>query len=172
MSAHLYCGLYQGGLGWYCGLASEFELAHSGEVHPANSPWLGHGASASDRAQHLALQTPTYRRTPSKKRIWSILWWSGTVRGHISCICCGMHCTSLYKPDVTTVQAATFRSSKSASLPPKEHAYAFWHQEMHFIRYSELGFWSHTGLNLAHGIIATLSGDMHVLTHRPVCRGP
>jgi hypothetical protein len=80
-----------------------------------------------------------------------------------------MHCTSLSKPDVTTVQAATFRSSKSASLPPKEHAYAFWHQEMHFIRYSELGFWSHTGLNLAHGIIATLSGDMHVLTHRPVC---
>jgi hypothetical protein len=27
-----------------------------------------------------------------------------------------------------------------------------------FFRYSELGFWSHTGLNLAHGIFATLSG--------------
>jgi hypothetical protein len=37
------------------------------------------------------------------------------------------------------------------------------------IRYSELGFCSHTGLNLAHGKIATLSGDEHLLTHRPVC---
>jgi hypothetical protein len=25
------------------------------------------------------------------------------------------------------------------------------------------------GLNLAHGKIATLSGDVHVLTNRPVC---
>jgi hypothetical protein len=39
---------------------------------------------------------------------------------------------------------------------------------MHLFRYSELGFCSHTGLNLAHGIIATLSRDMQVLTHRPV----
>jgi hypothetical protein len=29
---------------------------------------------------------------------------------------------------------------------------------MHVFRYAELGFWSYTGLNLAHGIIATLSG--------------
>jgi hypothetical protein len=38
MIAHLYNDLYQGVLGWFCGLASELELAHSGAVHPANSP--------------------------------------------------------------------------------------------------------------------------------------
>jgi hypothetical protein len=33
--------LYQGVLGWFCGLASELELAHLGAVHPANSPMAG-----------------------------------------------------------------------------------------------------------------------------------
>jgi hypothetical protein len=37
MIAHLYHDLYQGGLGWFCGLGSELELAHSGAVHPAKS---------------------------------------------------------------------------------------------------------------------------------------
>jgi hypothetical protein len=55
--AHIYHDLYQRIFGWFCGLASELELAHSGAVHPANSP--GPGASVSDRAQHLALQAPT-----------------------------------------------------------------------------------------------------------------
>jgi hypothetical protein len=77
-----------------------------------------------------------------------------------------MHCTSPTKPGISTAQAATLSSSKSAFLPPNEHANAFWHQEL-FIRYSELGLWSHTSLNLAHGTITTLSGDVHVLTHRP-----
>jgi hypothetical protein len=31
-------------------------------------------------------------------------------------------------------------------------------KKMHFFRYSELAFWSHTGLNLAHGMVATLPG--------------
>jgi hypothetical protein len=38
MIAHLYHDLYQEVLGWFCGLASELELAHSGAVPPANSP--------------------------------------------------------------------------------------------------------------------------------------
>jgi hypothetical protein len=37
MIAHLFHDLYQGVLGWFCGLASELELAHSA-VHPAISP--------------------------------------------------------------------------------------------------------------------------------------
>jgi hypothetical protein len=41
MIAHLYHDLYQGVLGWFRGLASELELAHSGAVHPANSPLPG-----------------------------------------------------------------------------------------------------------------------------------
>jgi hypothetical protein len=40
-------------------------------------------------------------------------------KGRNSCICCGMHCTSLSKPDVTTAQATTLSSSKSTLLPPK-----------------------------------------------------
>jgi hypothetical protein len=36
MIAHLYCDLYQGGLGWFCYLASELQLAHSCAVYPAN----------------------------------------------------------------------------------------------------------------------------------------
>jgi hypothetical protein len=59
MISHLYRDLYQGVWDWFCGLASELELGHSGAVHSANSRWLGPGASASDRAQHLALQAPT-----------------------------------------------------------------------------------------------------------------
>jgi hypothetical protein len=71
MIAHFYHDLYQGVLGWFCGLASELELAHVGAVHPADSPWLVPGASASDRAQHLALQAPTSHQ--AKKRFWSTL---------------------------------------------------------------------------------------------------
>jgi hypothetical protein len=71
MLAHLYHDLYHGVLGWFCGLASELELAHSGALNPANCPWLGHGASDSDRAQHLALQVPTSYQT--KKRLWRTL---------------------------------------------------------------------------------------------------
>jgi hypothetical protein len=41
MIAHLYHDLYQGVLGWHCGRSSEIELAHSGAVHPANSPTAG-----------------------------------------------------------------------------------------------------------------------------------
>jgi hypothetical protein len=37
MIAHLYHDLYQVLLGWFCGLTSELELAHSCAVHPANS---------------------------------------------------------------------------------------------------------------------------------------
>jgi hypothetical protein len=41
MIAHLYHDFYQGVLGWFCGLASELELAHSGAVHPSNFPMAG-----------------------------------------------------------------------------------------------------------------------------------
>jgi hypothetical protein len=60
MIAHLYQDLYQGVLGWFCGLASELELAHSGAVHPANSPMAGPGAS--DTVQNLGAHF-----TPKKK---------------------------------------------------------------------------------------------------------
>jgi hypothetical protein len=63
--------------------------------------------------------------------------------------------------NVSNAQDATLSSRKSALLPPNEHANAFWHQKLHSFQYSELGFWSRMGLNLAHGIIATVSGDMH-----------
>jgi hypothetical protein len=38
MIARICHDLYQGVLGWFCCLASELGLAHSGAVHPANSP--------------------------------------------------------------------------------------------------------------------------------------
>jgi hypothetical protein len=126
-----------------------------------NLSWLDPGASTSDRAQNLALQTPISHQT--EKRVLSTLWWSGTGKGRISCICCRMHCTSLCKPDISIAQAATLSSSNSALLPPIEHTNAFGHQEIHSFRYSELGFCSHTGLNLAHGTIATVTGDMRVM---------
>jgi hypothetical protein len=56
-----------------------------------NPSWLDPGASASERAQHLSLQTPTSHQ--AKKRFWSTLWWSGMGKGRISCICCRMHLT-------------------------------------------------------------------------------
>jgi hypothetical protein len=64
MIAHIYHDLYQGVLVWFCSLALELELAHSGAVHPANSPMAGPGASASDRAQHLGI----YKRPLRTKR--------------------------------------------------------------------------------------------------------
>jgi hypothetical protein len=41
MIAQFYHDLYQGVLGWFCGLASELELAHSGAANPANFPMAG-----------------------------------------------------------------------------------------------------------------------------------
>jgi hypothetical protein len=41
MIAHVYFDLYQRVLGWFCSLASELELAHSGAVHPASVPIAG-----------------------------------------------------------------------------------------------------------------------------------
>jgi hypothetical protein len=76
MIANLYHVLYQGVLGWFCGLALELDLAHSGAVHLPIPQWLGPGAS--DRAQHLALQMNT-----SHQAFWSTLWGSGTAKGHI-----------------------------------------------------------------------------------------
>jgi hypothetical protein len=55
------------------------------------SLWLDPGAS--DKARHLALQTPTSHQ--AKTRFWSTFWWSGTGKGRISCICCRMHLTLL-----------------------------------------------------------------------------
>jgi hypothetical protein len=46
-----------------------------------NPLWLDPGASASDRAQHLPLQTPTSHQV--KKRFWSTLWWSGSHFMHL-----------------------------------------------------------------------------------------
>jgi hypothetical protein len=84
-----------------------------------NPSWLDPGAS--DRAQHLALRTPTSRQM----RFWSSLWWSVTGKGRISYICCRMHCTSLSEPNISTTRATTLSSSISALLPPIEHANAF-----------------------------------------------
>jgi hypothetical protein len=69
--AHLCHDLYQGVLGWFCGFAWELELTHSCAHHPAigESLWPGPGASASDRALHLALQAPTSHQ--ARKRFWS-----------------------------------------------------------------------------------------------------
>jgi hypothetical protein len=80
------------------------------------------------------------------------------------------------KPDISTAQAATLSSSNSASLPPIEHTSALCHREIRLFRYSELGFCSHTGVNLAHGMIATLSRDMPLRRLRlhqfQVCKRP
>jgi hypothetical protein len=60
MMPHLYHGLYRGGLGWFCGLASELERAHSGAVHPCFSPMAGplvtvtgHSTSPYRRPLHI-----------------------------------------------------------------------------------------------------------------------
>jgi hypothetical protein len=120
MISHLYSKLQKGGLVWFWGFASELELPRWGAVQPAKS--LVAGASASDRAQHLTLQTSTSHE--AKKRFWITLWWSGMTKGRTSCICCRMHCTSLSKPDISTAQAATLNSNNSALLPPIEHSNA------------------------------------------------
>jgi hypothetical protein len=63
-------------LSWFAGVLSTLP----------NPSWLDPGAS--DRVQHLALQTRTSHHM--KKRFWSILWWSGTGKNSISCVCCRM----------------------------------------------------------------------------------
>jgi hypothetical protein len=84
---------------------------------PRSSSWLAGVLStlpnpsrldpgASDRAQHLTLQTPASHQ--AKKRSWSTLWWSGTGKGRISRICCRMHCTSLSKPDFSFFSGCRF----------------------------------------------------------------
>jgi hypothetical protein len=74
MTANLCYCVYQGVWGWICGLASELELAHSDAVHLASFPKAGHhGARASERAKHFALQTPTSTSQQAKKRFWSTL---------------------------------------------------------------------------------------------------
>jgi hypothetical protein len=123
MISHLYYELHQGGLVRFWGFPSELELDRWGAGPLPNPLWLETGSSASDRAQHLALQAPTSHQ--AQKGFWSTLWWSGTGKGHISCIYCRMHCTSLSKPDISTALAATASSSNSALLPPIEHANAF-----------------------------------------------
>jgi hypothetical protein len=65
MIARFYHDLYQGALGWFCGLASELELAHSGAVHSFNSPVAGpwcqcQGAAPRPTGAHF---------TPSKKTV-------------------------------------------------------------------------------------------------------
>jgi hypothetical protein len=65
MIVHLCYDVYQGVLEWFCGLASELELAPTGAVPPAIFPKAGPGARASDRAQQFALQTPTSQQAKS-----------------------------------------------------------------------------------------------------------
>jgi hypothetical protein len=64
MIAHLYHDLYQEVLIWFCGLASELELAHSGAVHPANFPMAGPWCQCE--RQGAAPRTTDTRFTPSK----------------------------------------------------------------------------------------------------------
>jgi hypothetical protein len=122
MISHLRYELHQGWLVWFWGFASELELARWGAVHPVKSLMLDPGASASDRAQHLVLQTPTSHQ--AKKRFWSTMRWLATGKGRISCISCRMPCTSFSKPDIYTAQAAPMSTSNSALLPPVEHSNA------------------------------------------------
>jgi hypothetical protein len=78
-------------------------------------------------------------------------------KGRNSCICCGMHCTSLSKP-CHRCPSCHFELKQvgfTATYRPRQCLLT---SRNTFFRYSELGFRSHTGLNLAHGVIATLSG--------------
>jgi hypothetical protein len=64
MISHLYYDLNQGGLGCFCCLASELELARVLATLPIPT-WLGPDARASDKEQHLVLRTPTLHRAKS-----------------------------------------------------------------------------------------------------------
>jgi hypothetical protein len=158
MILQLYYEFHQGGLVWFWGLPRSLSWLAGVLSTLPNPSGLDPGASASDRAQHLALQMPTSHQ--AKKRFWSTLWWSGTGKGRISCICCQMLCTSLSKPYIPT--AATLSSSNSALLPSVEHANSDIKKYIYFNTQS----WA-SAVTRAHGIISTLSGDTHVLTHRP-----
>jgi hypothetical protein len=79
MIAQLYHDLYQGVLGWFCGLASELELAHSGAVHPAKSPiaW----AWCQCQCQGAAPRPIGAHFTPSKKVVLEHFVMVGDGRG-------------------------------------------------------------------------------------------
>jgi hypothetical protein len=66
MIAHLYHDFYQGVLGWFCGLASEPELAHSGAGPPANSSMAGPVTGRST----LPCKCPLH--TKQKSSFWSL----------------------------------------------------------------------------------------------------
>jgi fructose-1,6-bisphosphatase len=65
MIAHVYLDLYQRVLGWFCGLASELELAHSGAVHPANE---GDHFDYSHAQKKIVLGCIEFRKSISAQR--------------------------------------------------------------------------------------------------------
>jgi hypothetical protein len=103
MIAHRYLGLYQRVLGWFFGLASELELAHSGAVLPANiNGWAVVPVPATGRI------TSPFSRPPHTEQTTAVLEhfvMVGDGKGRISCICCGTRFTSVSEPDDATAQA-------------------------------------------------------------------
>jgi hypothetical protein len=154
MIAYLYYALYQGVLGSFCGLAAELELAHAGAVHPANSPKAGPWC----HWQGTAPRPTDAHFTPGKKADLEHFVVVGDGKGsqfmhllrnalHLTLQARCHHFPGCHFELKQVGVTATYRP-RQCLLTSK----------ILFFRYSELGFWSHTGLNFAHGIIATLSG--------------
>jgi hypothetical protein len=77
MIAHICHDLYQGVFGWFCGLASELGLAHSGAVHPANSPMAWPWCQCHSQA--TAPRPTGAHFSPSKKVVLEhfVMVWNG-----------------------------------------------------------------------------------------------
>jgi hypothetical protein len=123
-----------------------------GALHLERSPDMGPGASASDRAQHLALQAPTSHQAIFFVLEHLVMAGDGTgsqfmhlLRNalHLTLQARCHHCLGCHFELKQVGFTATYRPRQC--LLTSRHT---------FFRYSELGFWSHTGLNLAHGIVA------------------
>jgi hypothetical protein len=119
MIANFYHDLYQGVLGWFCGLARELELAHSGAVHP-NSPMAGPWCQCQGTAPR-----PTGAHSPSSKKVGLehvVMDGDGKRSQLMHLLRNALHLTL---QDVTNDQAATLSSSKSALLQSIDHASSF-----------------------------------------------
>jgi hypothetical protein len=162
-------------------------------------PWLGPGASASDRAQHLTLQAPTSHQakawfwsTSLELKVAACAVVTAVLQSEVQCIPQQMNCDPFPSPTITKCIKTMFLLGVKWATIGRGTAPCHWHwhqgramgelaggqhrSEQDGVtatyrprkclltsantnfRYSELGFWSHTGLNHAHGRIATLSG--------------
>jgi hypothetical protein len=154
MIGNLYHDLYQGVLGWFCGLGSELELAHSGAVHPADFPMAGPWCQLQ-----VAAPRPTSAHfTSSKRAVLEHLVMVGDGKGsqfmhllrnalHLTLQARCHHCPGCHFELEQAGFTATYRPRQCLLTSRNTNS-----------RYAELGFWSHTGLNLAHGTIVISSG--------------